>query len=976
MLRKQTQNDILLPETTHKIFRNLWIPIFLTIFIISGNLYSQQNGIISGKVVDSETGEELIGANIILKGTTNGAASDIEGNYIIRNVNPDTYVLIASMIGYSQLTVTDLEIKPGSTANVDIKLFPEAYETEEVVVTAKMILDNEFSLLKNRQKSITVSDAIGSDLISRSGSDDVGDALKKVVGTSVVDGKYVYVRGLGDRYSNTQLNGAELPSSDPNRKSFQMDLIPTNLLDNIVTIKTFTPDRPGNFSGGIVDIGTKSFPDKFTFKLSGSSSYNTQSTGNSNFLTYPGSGSDWFGTDDGMRSIPDVFTNPDLVIPTEPEARFDDEKAATLNDISTSFNPFMANTKSAPPINSSLSLSVGDQISLGDVSSFGYLGSLTYKRSFDFYENGRVERYTLSDINSDLLNPQLILDDSKGTSEAVLGGLFTAAFNINPEHQIGGNVFYSRSGISKSRFMEGQWPQEIGFGPEYRNIVLEWMERDILSYQVRGDHQLSGFLNSKVDWSVSFANTTQSEPDRRLTTYITTNTSQGPSYTINGSNFDNPSRYFRDLEDNTNTYNLNLSIPFTQWSGFNGKIKIGGMYQTLDRKFEERIFTYSTKDDIFNNVDGKIDQHFQNENNGIVDTTQLGDRTRYFFGNTIYDRSFPKNNYTGDQTIYAGYGMIDLPIFQNLRFIGGLRYETTDMSVLSKDPTIEEGKIVEKDILPSVTLIYNLTENMNLRFAGTQTLARPTFREIAPYSTKQFVNDEELVGNANLKRTLIENYDLRWEWFLRPGEIIAVSGFYKKLKNPIERAFSSISSASNKIVTYTNVEEARILGAEFEFRTGLSYIADFLSNFSVGFNLSLVNSTIDIPRSELNERLAIDSSSSTERQLQGQSPYTINVDLTYNNDNWGTVAGLYFNTFGERLSTVSANLTPDVFEQPANILNFTLSQKVIESFYFNLGVKNILNAEIKEVYRFKGKDYIYQSYTMGRKISVGITYKI
>ena len=298
------------------------------------------------------------------------------------------------------------------------------------------------------------------------------------------------------------------------------------------------------------------------------------------------------------------------------------------------------------------------------------------------------------------------------------------------------------------------------------------------------------------------------------------------------------------------------------------------------------------------------------------------------------------------------------------------------MVVASKDTTRTPGEIDENDILPSVSLIYQLSDDMNLRLAGTQTLARPTFREIAPFSSKQFVNGEELFGNPNLKRTLIENYDLRWEWFLRPGEIIAASIFYKRLKNPIEVAFAEGSTASNKIITFTNVDEAEIIGAEFELRLGFDYITSLLNNFSFGFNLSLVNSTIDIPSNELNNRLEIDSSSATTRQLQGQSPYMINVDLSFNNPDWGTVAGLYFNTFGERLSTVSANLTPDVFEQPANLLNFTASQRIFQVFYFNFSVKNLLNAEFNEVYRYKGKDYTYQSFRIGRKISVGLTYRI
>lgn len=965
--------------------KDRWILKFLSILglimlLMFTDSFSQESGTISGKIVDMETGEELIGANVLLEGTTIGAAGDIEGNYLIRNISPGTYTLIASMIGYSKLTITGLELKPGSTIKLDIKLVPVAYETDEVVITARMMLDNESALLKNRQKSIQVSDAISSEQILKTGSDDAGDAMKKVVGVSVVDGKYIYVRGLGERYSSTQLNGTELPSSDPNRKSFQLDLIPTSLLDNIVTIKTFTPDKPGNFSGGIVDISTKSFPDKFTFKLSGGTSYNSQASYNNNFLTYKGGSTDWLGIDDGTRSIPNAFANPDIRIPSIPASRFNDEKAALLNDVSKSFNSVMSNTRSAAPVNSSFAISIGNNIPTGEVSSFGYLGSFTYKRDFTFYEGGEVGRYTLTDVNSEVLNPQLLLQDSKGVSETNWGGLLTFAYKFNPEQEINGDVFYSKSGISTSRFMNGKWPQELGSGtgsPDYFNRVLHWVERNVSSYQVRGRHFLPGLFNTTADWSASFSKTEQDEPDFRLVTTYVKFRPQDTTYTIRGSNFDDPSRYYRNLVDNRNTFNLNFSVPFAQWDGYNSKLKIGGMYQTADRNFTERIFSYLPDNAIFNEVNGDLSALFSDANNGIIDTTHLSNgKTKYTFGNTIYDRSFAKNNYTGNENIFAGYGMIELPLFRNLRFIGGVRYEVTDINVVSQDLSIPAGKINENDLLPSFNLIYSLNENMNLRFAATQTLARPTFREIAPYSSKEFVNDVEMQGNPNLQRTLIENYDLRWEWFLRPGEILAVSGFYKNLKNPIEIAFAEGSNRSNPIVNPTNVDRATLLGAELEMRLGLNYLVSFMRNFSLGFNLSIVHSNVDIAPSELAQRKGIDSTLSSKRNLQGQSPYTINIDLSYSNADWGTVAGFYFNTFGERLSKVSANITPDVFEQPAALINFTLNQKIIESFYMNFGIKNILNSEFKEVYRYKGTEYTYQSFQTGRKYSIGISYKL
>ncbi len=480
-----------------------------------------------------------------------------------------------------------------------------------------------------------------------------------------------------------------------------------------------------------------------------------------------------------------------------------------------------------------------------------------------------------------------------------------------------------------------------------------------------------------ADWSVSFAKTTQEDPDLRLIFSIEDTTKNPSTHTIRGSNFDDPSRYYRDLEDNLNTYMVNFSVPFSQWNGLSSKFKFGGQYQKIDRTFNERIFSYLPINQYFNDVEGDPAKLFSSQYNGIVEIDTLSNGTqRYNFGNVIRDNSRPRNNYTGNQDVTAVYGMLDIPIFNRLRFIGGVRYETTEIEVISKDTTLNKGFISENDLLPSINFVYSLSPDMNLRFAATQTLARPTFRELAPFSSKEFVNGVELQGNPDLKRTLIQNYDLRWEWFSRPGEIIAVSGFYKILKNPIERTFAVGTTESNRIETYTNVDEATILGAEFEARLRLDYLWDELSNFSIGTNLSIVDSDIDIAEDELNSRRSIDSSASSTRDLQGQSPFIINLDFSYYNFNTGTTASIYFNTFGERLAKVSTNLTPDVYELPASQLDFILSQEVFQNFTFKLSVKNILNSSFKEVYKYQGQEYIWQEYKRGLTYSLGVSYKI
>jgi TonB-dependent receptor len=359
-----------------------------------------------------------------------------------------------------------------------------------------------------------------------------------------------------------------------------------------------------------------------------------------------------------------------------------------------------------------------------------------------------------------------------------------------------------------------------------------------------------------------------------------------------------------------------------------------------------------------------------------VDTLGGGSLLRYNFGNTVYDFSKPKNSYKGDQTIRAYYAMIDFLMTSNFRFIGGARYETTKTTVISADEKQDVGFIDEKDWLPSINFVYGLSDRMNLRVAASKTLARPNFRELAPYSTQEFVNDFILRGNPLLKRTKINNFDFRWEWFTNPGEVLAVSAFYKEMHNPIEMAFATGTTQSNPIIEYKNVPKAIIKGLEFEFRLGLGTLTNSLNNFSLGSNLSLIDSKVDIAQSELNIAQGIDTTFKTTRNLQGQSPYILNIDLAYSNQEWGTTASLYYNIFGERLSVVSANITPDVFEQPLPQLNFIITQPLTQNLSLKFTAQNILNRDYKKVYRFNDQDYIFQSYRKGTTFSMRLNYEI
>lgn len=366
----KSQKSFTMRLNTHLLMKT--ILIFFTIFF--STISAQGSGKIVGKVVDNELGEGLIGCNILIDGTTMGSAADINGNYTIENIPVGTYSIIFSSIGFSKKTVTDVIIKDGQILTLNITLSTEAYQTDEVVITAKAAMDSDAGLLVKRQKSANVSDAVGADQFKRNGSSNAADAVKQVVGASVVDGKYIYVRGMGDRYTSTQLNGAEIPSVDPYHRGGSIDIIPADLIDNIQAVKSFTPDKPGDFSGGSVDIATKDFPDKFNFSFKSGAGYNSEISLNRNGLASSASSTDWLGFDDGKRALPSIV-NGILWEPQVGAAQRDNAEAQKIDDVTKAFSYEMTPSIKTVPINQSYSLSLGNQIPLfgkplGFIASF------------------------------------------------------------------------------------------------------------------------------------------------------------------------------------------------------------------------------------------------------------------------------------------------------------------------------------------------------------------------------------------------------------------------------------------------------------------------------------------------------------------------------------------------------------------------------------------------------------------------------
>lgn len=939
--------------------------LFLSFGLIT-SVFAQSNGRITGKVVESGSGEALFGANILIEGTTRGTTTDFEGAYTLGNLNPGTYTIMFRYITYSTVTITGVVVKANEATVVNVMMKSDAIGLSEITVTAEANRETAAALLSMQRRAIAFQDGISTEQISRTGAGNVAEAMSKVTGASVIGGKYVYVRGLGDRYTSTHLNGIELPSADPDKKAFQLDLIPSKLLDNVVTLKTFTPDKPGNFSGGLVDVATKQFPENYSISVSMSSSYNSLTTFNKGLLPVQSS-TDWLGYDNGLRALPSELRNSP-VIPSHVEAQFDATQAAELDRLSKSFRPEMAPTSMNTPINRNFGISMGSQID-SPIGLFGYVLGGSYKQSTSSYTDGSVGIYKMvgSIDKTTALTPINEMSDSKTSRDVDIGLLGSLSYKPNGWNRFTFNVMRTQSGSSTGRHIIGYWDEanEADFA-DSESRVLEYTQRSLQSYQLMGSHQLATLGDLSVDWNLSAAANKQEQPDLRfLENGVIDLANGGQTYSLSNGLYARPSRFFRDLTEDNRTGTIDLTYPAHSKTG-TMKIKTGLFFQAVNRDFSENRFDYyqgrSTR--TFTDFDLDWNQYFNHV--GVVDTTN-----RFVFGNYITDATSPKNSYDASSNTRAAYFMVEMPLGA-LKMVAGTRVEAMEILAISQDSTLARGELNNTDWLPSLTMIYALNETMNLRAAYTHTVARPTFRELAPYATFDFYGSFVFTGNDTLTRTLIRNMDIRYEWYPNPGELIAVSGFYKNLTDPIERA---IRPEANKNMTVQNVRSGRVYGLEMEVRKNLGFLNDLLSSFSVATNFTYVNSYVDIPENELFSIRINDPEAKSTRSLAGQSPYIINFDLSYQNQDNGFSADLSMNRYGDRLHAVSVGAAPDIFEKAITSMDL-LVRKSFGRFELSGTAKNLLNPTVRYTQEFNGVFYDTQRYSLGRTISLGISYGI
>ncbi|BDD07867.1 outer membrane protein [Fulvitalea axinellae] len=964
--------------------------------LLSAELFAQ--GSISGSITDKESGEEIIGGTAYISSIQKGAASDIYGKYMIKGVPAGTYSLVVKYIGYREQKVEGVEVKDGQVTELNISLVTDVSELDVVVVQASQINNNQTALLSMQRKALAVQDGISVSEIKKMGVSNAAESMKYVTGAAVEDGKYMVLRGLGDRYSLTQMNGVTMPSTDPYRNSASLDLVPTDMIDNIVTVKTFTADQPGNFTGGKVDITTKSLPEDFYMNFGVSTSFNTNSNLKSDFITDGAEGKlDWLGYDDGTRAkskyldfYKSYISNASAVANAYIEAAKEDNgQVRSIMDITARSldNPY-AHRKISSPLNTGVNFSIGNRFDLFG-KPLGVNFGFKFDRTYSLVEGGETGIYEGTG-KQDNLQSQQELTMTRSSVSSNLGGLLSLAYQIAPNHEISLMNMYSHDGDIVATEESGFW---LTSGRDLFGTQSSRMEmRTLNNTQLSGKHYFEVFDGIKFDWVGGYVYSSLEEPDGRYFAYAGTNQA-GPNepkrytYSMPKSEIGSlPSNFFRDLTDTQMNFKADVTIDFKSDSWFKVSTKFGGAYSKKEREFTENLYSMvevppsigGVANDSylrFGDVGEDFGRFFSTNNSGLLGVSINGDgESVYLMGNIYSDLSSDQNTYTGEETIVAGYGMGVFEFGPKFKLIGGLRIESTEMGAKSKDTRLEESKIEEVDFLPSLNTIIKLNEKMNLRAAYGRTLARPNMREISPFTMLVGIGKAFEAGNPDLKRTLIDNYDLRYEFYPNPGELLAVSAYYKKFTDPIVRTL--LTNTGTTEIKPINVDEATVYGLEAEMRKNFGFITPELEDLVFSTNISFIFSESDMAKEEVEaQENAGFTDVETTRPFQGQSPYIINAALSYNWRRLQWENSFAFNYFGERLAFVTGALTSDVYEQPRPSLNFVSSKGFGDHLKLSVKATNILNMVYSKSYKDHEEKY-YSRFERGTTFSLGLSYSL
>ncbi len=1033
-------------------------------------------GGLRGTVRDADLGGGVPGASVRVLERNLRAATDDDGVFSFLELPPGSYTLTVAKPGYERAVLSGVAVAPGRLTEIAVELKGEVTEMEEMVVREVEIRDTatEVGLLNIRAGNVAMQDAISGDLLRRAGAGDAAGALKLVVGASIEDGRYATVRGLSDRYVGAAVNGIRVPSADPKRRAVHMDLFPAGSIQSLSVAKTFTPNLPGDYSGGGVNIETTGIPESPFFKASFSREYDPLTTGRTDFLGYDRPPMDRWGRHRGSRELPPEADNMEaqgllggmdsahdqIAGPAYPH----DDEHLLRDRITRAFAPVIGTRRQRAGANWGAAVQFGDRGEIGS-GVWGWLAALNYGRKYQM-QRGFETGYLLPLVGSPAEAPTSVTRET-GAEELKYSEMFAAGIGDGKEQQVSvmalrNRVTTDRAVLRRSEF-DPAVDQSLGV-----DQAMHYTERSLDTVQLRGRHApispADAPFGLKLDWYAARNLTEQEEPDVRFFRNYVFNQGNGTWLHLpippgsSGAPQDRSTRIWRNTAEKNTQLGLNLELPFNLraadphgafWGeaasrdAAEGRVRFGLSRDWTQRAYSQQGYYYDfagQRDPLYTGpvysvppyrrgAAGRADYQRDlaawraSPAGQLYDALMAAaaeDRTKASYvsaspyalwsdvflesdrigagpwQNSMYWFIRPRLNdvsYTGEQEFHAGYAMVEFPVTRQLTLMMGARAENTRMKVSPRSDMDElepiraylvpvvnttvnpqtgrtisyytiagvpreqaEAEIRDSRWLPAASVTYALTPAMKLRGSWSRTIARPTFLEIAPIITYDFIEGEALIGNRDLRLAEVTNYDARWEWFRRPGEVYAFSWFAKEIGNPIEK--ESFGYLSRDYLLAVNYPEGRVHGVEVEFRRKLDFLPWPGEHLSLNVNYTRMSARVELPEA-MKVSLAEHGIERDERDMEGQPKFLFNAGVLLDFERSGTSAGLFYNLRGESLKSGAAvgdrGARPDVYLLEQGTLNFSLSQKLGRHITLALRVNNLTEETAVEVFRVPGQ---------------------
>ena len=930
-----------------KVSRNIgrWLPALLAAALaptVLGQTAAETGGVF-GQILEADTGREIPDVKVTIVGTSFSTTSGADGRYSILEVPDGAHDVLFLKTGYEKQQSSAVRIVAGEATRLDIQLRLDTYELEPIEVVGDPLSDIDGELLIQRQKDPVIKSAISSEMISQLGLGDAAEAVGKVTGASVAEGKYAVIRGLGDRYTTTMLNGTDFPSADPNRKAAQLDLIPSDFIRQLDVSKTFSPDLPGGFSGGAINIVTRRYPDQFLFNVKVGVSYDTQGSVRDDFLMSDRGSTDWLAMDDGIRALPGAAAGT----PINSSQNLGEPIKGSFG--SRQFSPIAGQS----PVDSSFALNVGDSVAVAG-RKLGYLAGVTYKNDWDYYENGRVRKY---DSNGFQITEDK--SDARGVIEYTWGAMVALGYELADGHELGFNFLRVQTAEDEARRLAGQ-SEDAGTSVEngtfLEQSILAWTERSLTYYQLLGDHAFPALNGTTLNWVGALSSTTQDEPDLRIFQFLAD--PQNDSYTPFGpARPERPNRTWRTIEEEARSLKGDLKIPLPSYNSRDNALQLGGAFNGSEREYFARSFDVrsSRRNSFYQSGDPQ--DYLAPENEQHLD----------------YRNFSPNFAYSGQQDITGAYLMADWAVLDWLRLTGGARFENTKLAVDTVNLSSSQrwaSEIDQDDWLPGMNATIHLRENLQLKLGWSETLVRPIYREISRAAIYDVALARQIQGHENNRLGGSENFDVRLDWYPWEGSLMSASVFRKNITDPIE--LIQIAQGPD-LYQYTNYSAGTVQGIEFEMREDLGNWWEPLGGFTLGFNFALIESEVKLLGFEQIVRANYGETSET-RPLYDQPNYIINGDVTWEQPDWGTTITVSGGVVGERLVAVGT-FAPDEFIQPAPSLDVFVSQRLGDRWRLKLSAKNLLDPQFDVVQKWPVAGPLVRTrYTKGMEFGLSLGY--